>query len=194
MKYQIMENLLSLLSLLFITDEFLNNNVFSTNVVNTDNKGNIFKAIKNGISTTAKEISHEFYNYTANHTKTLYIDTRKCISDAKEESLTEIRRRETNETIMAIFKCIVRFESQPDSFAVCLYFGRCLCCHTCTLLPYIQEFKCVKCSKYLPKKPFFFPVIVGFFDIPISSVPNPPASLDLQRNDTDDTLHAVSDA
>ena len=75
------------LSPLFNTDEFLNNNAFSTNDVNTENKGHIFKAISTGICTTAKEISDEFYNETANHTKTLDIDTRKCISDAKEELL-----------------------------------------------------------------------------------------------------------
>ena len=48
--------------------------------------------------------------------------------------------------------------------------------------------------KDLPKKPLFFPGIKDFFDIPVSSVPNPPASLDLQGYDTDDTLHAVSGA
>ena len=91
------------LSPLFNTDDFLNNNAFSTNDVNTENKGHIFKAISTGICTTAKEISDEFYNDTANHKKTLDIDTRKSISDAKEELLTEIRRRKTNDTIKAIF-------------------------------------------------------------------------------------------
>ena len=71
------------LSPLFNTDNFLNSNVFSTNDVKTENKGHIFKAISTGICTTAKEISDEFYNDTANHTKTLDIDTRKCINDAK---------------------------------------------------------------------------------------------------------------
>ena len=42
------------------------------------------------------------------------------------------------------------------------------------------------------KKPLFFPGIEEFFDIPVSSVPNPPASLDLQGCDTDDTLPTVS--
>ena len=77
------------LSPLFNTDNFLNSNVFSTNDVKTENKGHVFKAISTGICTTAKEISDEFYNDTANHTKTLDIDTRKCINDAKWELLTE---------------------------------------------------------------------------------------------------------
>ena len=105
---------------LFNTDEFLNNNVFSTNDVNTENKGNVFK-----------EISDEIYNDTANHTKTLDIDRRKCISDTKEELLTEIRRRKTNDTVKAIFKCIACYESGPDSFAISLHCGRYLGCHTC---------------------------------------------------------------
>ena len=187
------------LSPLFNTDEFLNNNAFSTNDVNTENKGHIFKAISTGICTTAKEISDEIYNDTANHTKTLDIDTRKCISDANEELLTEIRRRKTNDTIKAIFKCIVCYESRPDSFAVCLHCGRYLGCHTCigrlSKCPLCRkEFKCVKCSNDLPKKPLFFPGIEEFFDIPVSSVPNPHTSLDLQGYDTDDTLPAVSGA
>ena len=187
------------LSPLFSTDEFLNNNVFSTNDRNTENKGHIFKAISTGICTTAKEISDEFYNDTANHTKTLDIDTRKCISDGKEELLTEIRRQNTNDTIKAIFKCIVCYESRPDSFAVCLHYGRYLGCHTCigrlSKCPLCRkEFRCVKCSNDLPKKPLFFPGIEEFFDIPVSSVPNPPALLDLQGYDTYDTLPAVSGA
>ena len=44
------------------------------------------------------------------------------------------------------------------------------------------------------KKLLFFPGIEEFFDIPVSSVPNPPASLNLQGYDTDDTLPAVSGA
>ena len=55
-------------------------------------------------------------------------------------------------------------------------------------------FKCVKWSNDLPKNPLFFPGIEEFFDIPVSSVPNPPASLDLQGYHTDDTLPAVSGA
>ena len=152
--------------------------------------------ISTGICTTAKEISDEFYNDTANYTKTLDTDTRKCISDAKEELLTEIRRRKTNDTIKKIFKCIVCYESRSDSFAICLDFGRYLGCLTfvgrlskCPLCR--KELKCVKCSNDLPKKPLFFPGREEFFDIPVSSVPNPPASLDLQGYDTDDTVPAV---
>ena len=55
-------------------------------------------------------------------------------------------------------------------------------------------FKCVKWSNDLPKNPLFFPGIEEFFDILVSSVPNPPASLDLQGYDTGDTLPAVSGA
>ena len=117
------------LSPLFNTDEFLNNNVFSMNVVNTENKGNIFNTISTGICTTGKEISDEFHSDTANHTKTLDIDARKYISDAKEELLTKIRRRKTNDTIKTIFKCILSYESRPNSFAVCLRCGQYLGCH-----------------------------------------------------------------
>ena len=127
------------------------------------------------------------------------IDTRKYISDAKEERLTEIHRRKTNDTIKAIFKCIVCYESRPDSFAICLHCGRYLGCHTCIgrlskCLLCRKEFKCVKCSNDLPKKPLFFPDIEEFFDISVSSVPNPLTSLHLQGYDTDDTLPAVSGA
>ena len=59
------------------------------NDVKNENEGNIFNIISTGICTTGKEISDEFYNGTENHTKTLNIDTRKCISDAKEDLLTE---------------------------------------------------------------------------------------------------------
>ena len=82
-------------------DEFLNNNVFSTNNVNTENKENIFKAISTCICTTAKKVNDEFYNDTANHTKTLGIDTRKCIHDAKVEVLSEIHKQKTNDSIKA---------------------------------------------------------------------------------------------
>ena len=187
------------LSPLFSTDEFLNNNVFSTNDVNTENKRNIFKAISTSIFTAAKEISDEFYNDTANHTKTLDIDTRKCIRNAKEEFLTKVGRWKINNTIKPIFKCIVCYETRPDSFAVCLHCGQYLGCHTCierlSKCPLCsKESKYVKCSKDLSEEPLFFPEIEEFFNIPVSSVPNPPASLDLQGYDTDDTLHAVSGA
>ena len=117
--------------------------------------------ISTGICTTAKEINDEFYNDRANHTKTLDIDTRKCISDAKEELLTEIRRRKTNGTIKAIFKCIVCCESRSDSFAICLDCVRYLGCHTCigrlSKCPLCRkEFNCVNCSNDLPKKNHYF--------------------------------------
>ena len=187
------------LSPLFNTDEFLNNNVFCTNDVNTENKGHKFKSNSTGICTTAKEVSDEFYNDTANPTKTLDIDARKCISDAKEKLLTEIRGRKRNDTIMAVFKCIVCYESRSDSFAVCQHCGRYLGCHTCIGNPSKyplckKEFKCVKCSNNLPKKPLFFPGIEEFFDIPVSPVRNPHASLDLQGCNSDDTFSGVSGA
>ena len=187
------------LSPLFSTDEFLNNKIFSTNDVNTGNKRNIFKAISTGICTAAKEISDEFYNDTANHTKTLDIDTRKCIRNAKEEFLTKIGRWKINNTIKAIFECIVCYESRPDSFAVCLHCSQYLGCHTCierlSKCPLSsKESKYGKCSKDLSEEPLFFPEIEELFNIPVSSVPNPPASLNLQGYDTDDTLHAVSGA
>ena len=102
------------------------------------------------------------------------IDTRKCISDAKEES-------------------------RPDSSAVCLHCGQYLGCHTyigrLSKFPLCRkEFQCVKWNNDLLKKPLFFPGIEEFFDIPVSLVPNPPASLDLKGYDTDDTLPAVSGA
>ena len=113
------------------------------------------------VCTTTKEISDEFYNQIANHTKTLDIDTRKWISNAKEELLTKIRRRKTNDTIKAIFKLIVSYESRPDSFAVCLHWGRYLGCHTCierlSICPLSRkEFKCVKSSNILQKNNYFF--------------------------------------
>ena len=167
--------------------------------MNTERKGNIFKAISTDICNTAKELNDGFYNDTASHTKTLAIDTRKCISDAKEELLTEIRRRKANDLTKAIFKCIVFCESRPDSFAVCLHSGRYLGCYICRgrlrKCPLCgKDFRCVKCSNDLSKKLLFFPGIEEFFDIPVSSVPNPPASSDLQGYDTDDTLPAVSGA
>ena len=97
------------LSPLFNTDQFLSH-VFSTNDVNTENKVNLSKANCTGICTTAKEISDEFYNGIANHTKTLDIDARKCISNAKEELLTEIRKQKTNGSIKTIFKCMLNFK------------------------------------------------------------------------------------
>ena len=190
--------------------------------MNTERKGNIFKAISTDICTTAKELNDGFYNDKASHTKTLAIDTRKCISDAKEELLTEIRRRKTNDSTKAIFKCIVFCESRSDSFAVCLHSRRYLGCHICRgrlrkcplcgkdfrcvkcsnnlskkslFFPLCgKDFRCVKCSNNLSKKSLFFRGIEEFFDIPVSSVPNPPASLDLQGYDTDDTLLAVRGA
>ena len=48
------------LSPLFNRDEFLNNNVFSMNDVNTENIGNIFNTVSTGICATGKEISDEF--------------------------------------------------------------------------------------------------------------------------------------
>ena len=52
----------------------------------------------------------------------------------------------------------------------------------------------MKCSNELNKKPLFFPGIEIFFDIPVSSIPNPPARLDLEGYNADDTSLAVSGA
>ena len=87
------------------------------------------------------------------------------------------------------------YESWPGSFAVCLHCDQYLGCHICIEIlskcPLCRkDFKCVKCSNDLNKKTFF-PGIGKFFDIPVSSVPNPPAGLDLEGYDTDDTLPAV---
>ena len=146
------------LSRLCNTDESLYNNVFCTIDGNTENKENIFKAISTGICTTAKEISDEFYSDTANHTKALDIDARECISDAKEELLTQIRRRKTYDTVKIIFKCIMCYQSRSDSFEVFLHCGEYLGCHTsierlskCPLRR--KEFKYVKCSNDLSTKP-----------------------------------------
>ena len=51
-----------------------------------------------------------------------------------------------------------------------------------------------KMDQRFSQKNIIFPCIEEFFDIPVSSVPNPPTSLDLQGYDTDDTLPADSGA
>ena len=88
------------------------------------------------------------------------------------------------------------YESWQGSFAVCLHCGRHLDCHICigrlSKCPLSRkDSKCVKCSNDLNKKLLFFPSKENFFNIPVSSIPNPSARLDLKGCDTDDTLPAV---
>ena len=195
-----------------LTHEFLNKSVFSTNDENNKNKGNMLEAISTGISLLLKKISDWFYNDTANPTETLDCDTRKCISDANnlvssagDEAVVVTKKfwrkfvNGKNDTITATFKCVVCYESWQGGFAVCLDCGRYLCCHICIG----RLSKGPLCRKDVAnvwniamrlRKKTFFPGIEKFFDIPVSSVPNPPARLDLEGYDTDDTSPAVSGA
>ena len=112
-----------------------------------------------------------------------------CIESTLEKSSTN-----TTAAFSGLFKCVICFESRPNSFYACPFCGRYLGCFSCLSkvdkCPLCKKtFSCLKCTGILPRNPLFIPDIEKLVDIPQtrSNALKPPS----EDEDSADTLPAV---
>ena len=89
-----------------------------------------------------------------------------CIESTLEKSSTN-----TTAAFSGLFKCVICFESRPNSFYACPFCGRYLGCFSCLSkvdkCPLCKKtFSCLKCTGILPRNPLFIPDIEKLVDIP----------------------------
>ena len=112
-----------------------------------------------------------------------------CIESTLEKSSTN-----TTAAFSGLFKCVICFESRPNSFYACPFCGRYLGCFSCLSkvdkCPLCKKtFSCLKCTGILPRNPLFIPDIEKLVDIPQtrSNALKSPA----ESEDSEDTLPVV---
>ena len=94
--------------------------------------------------------------------------------------------------LIRLFKCVICFESSPQSYMACFFCGRYLGCYACisklNKCPLCRrKFRCGGCNKSLPKSPMFIPGI----DEELSLPPIPRSVADTVGNGNDsDSGHA----
>ena len=90
--------------------------------------------------------------------------------DKIESKITIKNNEDRKEKLSQCFKCVICFESRPNSYAVCFKCGRFLGCFrsikilkTCPICR--KPLKCPTCTANLPRNPLFIP---GMDDLPLS--------------------------
>ena len=82
--------------------------------------------------------------------------------DKIESKITTKNNEDTKEKLSQCFKCVICFESRPNSYAACFKCGRFLGCFRCIkrlkTCPICRKpFKCPTCTANLPRNPLFIP-------------------------------------
>lgn len=90
---------------------------------------------------------------------------------AKIKSDMTMSQRNIKKDLVDLFKCLVCFESRPNSYSSCHFCGRYLGCHNCiaklSKCPICRKnFKCERCSFRLPRKALFIPSIEDVLPLP----------------------------
>jgi len=106
--------------------------------------------------------------------------------DKIETKLSEKNNEEIKNKIFQSFKCVVCFESRPNSFFACYFCGRFLGCFVCikrlTNCPICRKsFKCSNCQHILPKNALFIPGMEDY-----SSAPTRMANIISDDTESDD--------
>ena len=119
----------------------------------------------------------------------IVISVKACIESTLEKSSTN-----TVGAFSRLFKCVICFESRPNSFYACPFCGSYLGCFSCLSkvdkFPfYRKKFSCLKCTGILPRNPLFIPDIEKLVDIPPTR--NNTLKPTFESEDSNDTLPAV---
>ena len=134
--------------------------------------------------------------------KSYYTETKfakfelRIVNSVKACIESTLEKCSTNTTVAfsGLFKCIICFESRPNSFYAYPFCGRHLGCFSCLSkvdkCPMCRKnFSCLKCIGILPRNPLLIPDIEKLVDIPPtkSNAFKPP----FEPEDSDDTLPTV---
>ena len=131
------------------------------------------------------------------YTETRFAEFELCILNSVKACIESILEKISTNTTVAfsgLFKCVICFESRPNSFYACPFCGRYLGCFSCLSkvdkCPLCKKtFSCLKSTGILPRNPLFIPDIEKLVDIPQtrSNALKSPA----ESEDSEDTLPVV---